>query len=184
MPQISPPSGGRGLPDLTVVEFCVMIALMRLGPQPAPALIPTLSDWFGFSISLSDIEPAVRRLIHQQLLLKQAHGTLLARSAATAPVSNCFAALVRLVGTEFERALKLADPPLLEHIMKKTAEQEAIDQEAALRQRLGKPNMTDAQREEVREQVRMAAEKERRAKEPTAAGAGSGKAPGKDSKKE
>ena len=178
MSTTTPLSCGRGLPDLSVVEFCVMIALMRLGPQPAPALLPTVSDWFGWTVSLSDIEPAVRRLIHQQLLLKGPHGTLRARPAATTPVSNCLTALVRLVGTEIERALKKADPPMRVHLMKKTAETKAVEREEALRKRLGKPNMTDAQREVVREQAREAADEKRKAKGQTAAGVASNKAQG------
>lgn len=178
MSTTTPLADGRGLPDLSVVEFCVMIALMRLGPQAAPALLPTISDWFGYSASLSDIEPAIRRLIHQECLLKEPHGRLRPRSGATTPVSNCFTALIRLVGAEFERTLKLADPPMLEHIMKHTAEQEAIDKEAEFRARLGKPKMSDADREDVRERVRTEARKTRPPAGPK------GKDNGKSSKKE
>lgn len=154
METITPLSSGRGLPDLTVVEFAIMIALMRLGPQPAPSLLPTLSDRFGYAISLSDIRPALRRLEHQGYLTTLEDGSLRTRRASAEPVALSFTALIRIVGSEFGRALKKADPPLLAHIMKKSVEDEAVAAEEALRKRQGKPNLTDAQREDIREHAR------------------------------
>ncbi|MGB3469769.1 MAG: hypothetical protein WBA51_02985 [Erythrobacter sp.] len=161
METITPLGSGRALPDLSVVEFAIMIALMRLGPQPAPVLLPTLSDWFGFAISLSDIRPALRRLEHQGYLTTLEDGSLRTRRASAEPVALSFTALIRIVGTEFGRALKMADPPLLEHIMKKSVEDEAVEAEEALRKRQGKRMMTDAQREEIRERVSREAPEER-----------------------
>lgn len=154
METITPLSSGRGLPDITVVEFAIMIALMRLGPQPAPSLLPTLSDWFGYAISLSDIRPALRRLEHQGYLTTLEDGSLRTRRASAEPVARSFTALIRIVGSEFGRALKKADPPLLAHIMKKSVEDEAVAAEEALRKRQGKPNLTDAQREDIRDHAR------------------------------
>ena len=161
METITPLGSGRALPDLTVVEFAIMIALMRLGPQPAPLLLPTLSDWFGFAISLRDIQPAMRRLEHQGYLVTLENGVLRPRSASAEPVALSFTALIRIVGTEFGRVLKMADPPLLEHIMKKSVEDEAVEAEEALRKRQGKRMMTDAQREEMRERVKRERREER-----------------------
>lgn len=161
METITPLGSGRRLPDLSVVEFAIMIALMRLGPQTAPGLLPTLSDWFGHSVSLSDIRPALRRLEHQGNLATQEDGFLRPRRAAAEPVSMSFTALIRIVGTEFERALKSADPQLLEGALKKSAEDEAVAAEESLRKRQGKRLMTDAQREEIRERVRRNAREER-----------------------
>lgn len=161
METITPLSSGRGLPDLSVVEFAIMIALMRLGPQPAPALLPTLSDWFGFAISLGDIRPALRRLDHQGYLTTLEDGTLRPRRTSTEPVALSFTALIRIVGSEFGRALNKADPPLLAHIMTKSMEDEAVAAEEALRKRQGKPNLTDAQREDIRGHVRSGAREAR-----------------------
>lgn len=158
METITPLSSGRALPDLSVVEFAIMIALMRLGPQPAPSLLPMLSDWFGYAISLGDIRPALRRLEHQGYLTTLEDGSLRTRRASAEPVALSFTALIRIVGSEFGRALKKADPPLLAHIMKKSVEDEAVAAEEALRKREGKPNLTDAQREDIR----VAARKEAR----------------------
>lgn len=158
METITPLSSGRALPDLTVVEFAIMIALMRLGPQPAPSLLPTLSDWFGYAISLGDVRPALRRLEHQGYLTTLEDGSLRTRRASAEPVALSFTALIRIVGSEFGRALKKADPPLLAHIMKKSVEDEAVAAEEARRKREGKPNLTDAQREDIR----VAARKEAR----------------------
>lgn len=154
METITPLSSGRALPDLSVVEFAIMIALMRLGPQPAPLLLPTLSDWFGYAISLTDIRPALRRLEHQGYLTTLEDGSLRTRRSSAEPVALSFTALIRIVGSEFGRALKKADPPLLAHIMKKSVEDEAVAAEEALRKRPGRPNLTDAQREDIRERAR------------------------------
>lgn len=154
METITPLSSGRALPDLSVVEFAIMIALMRLGPQPAPLLLPTLSDWFGYAISLTDIRPALRRLEHQGYLTTLEDGSLRTRRSSAEPVALSFTALIRIVGSEFGRALKKADPPLLAHIMKKSVEDEAVAAEEALRKRQGRPNLTDAQREDIRERAR------------------------------
>lgn len=154
METITPLSSGRALPDLTVVEFAIMIALMRLGPQPAPALLPTLSDWFGYAISLGDIRPALRRLEHQGYLTTLEDGSLRTRRASAEPVALSFTALIRIVGSEFGRALKKADAPLLAQIMKKSVEEEAVAAEEERRKRQGKPGLTDAQREDIRERAR------------------------------
>lgn len=175
METITPLSSGRGLPDLSVVEFAIMIALMRLGPQPAPALLPTLSDWFGFAVSLSDICASVRRLEHQGYLTTLEDGSLRTKRSSAEPVALSFTALIRIVGSEFGRALKKADPPLLAHIMKKSVEDEAVAAEEALRKRTGKPNLTDAQREDVREHARREALEARLHSAKAAAEAGNAK---------
>jgi len=164
METATPLSSGRALPDLSVVEFAIMIALMRLGPQPAPVLLPTLSDWFGFAISLGHIRPALRRLEHQGYLTTLEDGTLRPRRAASEPVALSFTALIRIVGSEFGRALKKVDPPLLVHLAKKSLEDEAVEVEEALRKRHGKPNLTDAQREDIREHARREARVSRKVK--------------------
>ena len=182
METITPLSSGRALPDLTVVEFAIMIALMRLGPQPAPSLLPTLSDWFGYAISLGDIRPALRRLEHQGYLTTLEDGSLRTRRASAEPVALSFTALIRIVGSEFGRALKKADPPLLAHIMKKSVEDEAVAAEEALRKRQGKPGLTDAQREDIREGARKEAREARLKSAEADAGAGKGKPPKRKAK--
>jgi hypothetical protein len=172
METVTPLSSGRALPDLSVVEFAIMIALMRLGPQPAPILLPTLSDWFGFAISLGHIRPALRRLEHQGYLTTLEDGTLRLRRAASEPVAVSFTALIRILGSEFGRALKKVDPPLLAHLAKKSLEDEAVEAEEALRKRHGKPNLTDAQREDIREHARHEAGAAREASGKAKLGAG------------
>lgn len=161
METVAPLGRGRALPDLSVVEFAIMMVLLRLGPQPAPALLPTLSDWFGYALSLRDIRSALRRLEHQGYVMRLDDGALRPRGASAKPVSQSLTALIRIIGTEFCRVLRMADPPLLEHILKKSAENEAVAAAAALRQRQGKAAMTDTQREAIRERVRREARNER-----------------------
>ena len=118
MAMIPPLASGQGLPDLTVAEFAIMIALMRLGPSPAQALLPLLSDWFGYAVGLADIQPFLRRLMRLGFLVKEVDGTLQPQRRSAQSVSACFSALIRLVGSQFEQALEKADPQLLDQILK------------------------------------------------------------------
>ncbi len=154
MNPLTPLPSGRGLPDLSVVEFAIMIALVRFGPQHPPSLLPTLSEWFGRAISLGHIRPALRRLEHQGYLTTLEGGSLSMRRASAEPVALSLTALIRIVGSEFGRVLKRADPPLLAYIMKKSAGDEAVAAEEKLRKRQGKPGLTDAQRGDIREHAR------------------------------
>ena len=122
MASITPLSSGRGLPDLTMVEFAIMISLLRLGPNPAPILLETLSEWFGQTVGLSDLKPGLRRLMHQGMLVQDPNGSLRPMPPSAAPVATCFAAAIRIVGTEFRRALDKGDPPLIDHIMRQSRE--------------------------------------------------------------
>ena len=105
MASITPLASGRELPDLTMVEFAIMISLMRLGPNPAPLLLETLSEWFGQTVGLSDLKPGLRRLMHQGMVVQDLDGSLRPMPPAASPVATCFAAAIRIVGTEFRRAL-------------------------------------------------------------------------------
>ncbi len=125
MATITPLSSGRGLPDLAVVEFACLIALMRLGPKPPPLLLETLSEWFGQDVRLSDIQPFVRRLIHQKMLAKDRGGSLRPLPEAEPPTAACYSAMLRIVGAEFQRALHKGDPPLIDHILGKVREERA-----------------------------------------------------------
>jgi hypothetical protein len=80
--------------------------------------------------------------------------------------------LIRIVGSEFGRALKKVDPPLLAHLAKKSFEDEAVEVEEALRKRHGKPNLTDAQREDIRDHARREARVAREASRKVKHGAG------------
>lgn len=122
MASITPLASGRGLPDLTVVEFAIMIALLRLGPKPAPLLLETLSEWFGQDVVLSDIQPGIRRLVHQHFLRSEAGGTLRPQALAVSPVATSFSAMIRIVGTEFRRVLDQSEAPILDLILKQVAE--------------------------------------------------------------
>jgi len=47
----------RKLTDLSVVEFAVLTALCRIGPHPAPFLLPTLGEWFGITLGWTTSSP-------------------------------------------------------------------------------------------------------------------------------
>ncbi|QNE07767.1 hypothetical protein [Croceicoccus marinus] len=130
MASITPLSSGRGLPDLTMVEFAIMISLMRLGPNPAPLLLETLSEWFGQTVGLSDLKPGLRRLMHQGMLVQDSNGALRPMPPSATPVATCFAAAIRIVGTEFRRALDKGDPPLIDHILRQAREDARRDEKS------------------------------------------------------
>ena len=102
-------AGERGLPDLTVVEFAVLIALLQLGPSTLVQLRATVADWFGQELTPLALSPAVRRLRHQGMLIEHADGRLQTVAHAGPPVAACFAAAIRITGTEFRRLL-ISDP--------------------------------------------------------------------------
>ena len=108
MASITPLASGRGLPDLSVVEFAIMIALLRLGPRPAPLLLGTLSEWFGQDVTLSDIQPGVRRLVHQHFLRLEAGGTLRPQARSVSPVATSFSAssLIDRSKKDFQKKFK------------------------------------------------------------------------------
>jgi hypothetical protein len=103
----------RKLTDLSVVEFAILTALCRVGPHPAPFLLPTLGEWFGETLGLTDIEPAIRRLARVGYL---AHtGDLLVPDvSAKDAVTTLYAMLYRILGYDLIRLISLKDPSLLD----------------------------------------------------------------------
>ena len=108
----------RACPDMTVMEFAIMIALLRHGPVPAPIILPTLSQWLNMELGLSDIQPQIRRLIHNGLL-KEPGGVLTPRRKSLEPVSTLYQLVIRMIGNEFSRVLSKSNPSLLDEILKK-----------------------------------------------------------------
>lgn len=109
MDEILPFGSARMLPDLTVVEFVLLMALSRLGPSPAPVLVQALTKYFALPVGLSDIQPALRRLRQQQLVTDEVGGLPLASHGAARPVSLCYAATIRLIGEDCRVTLSGTD---------------------------------------------------------------------------
>ena len=118
MPKITSFDQARTTPDLSVMEFAILIALLRHGPVPAPIILPTLSDWLNTELGLSDIQPQIRRLLHNGMVTEP-DGVLTPHKKSLEPVSMLYQLVIRMIGTEFSRVLSKATPSLLDEILKK-----------------------------------------------------------------
>lgn len=103
----------RKLTDLSVVEFAILTALCRVGPHPAPFLLPILGEWFGITLGLNDIEPALGRLARVGYL-SHAGGMLAADVTARDAVTTLYGMLYRILGHDLVRLISLKDPSLLD----------------------------------------------------------------------
>ncbi|MDQ2764700.1 MAG: hypothetical protein M3Y22_14865 [Pseudomonadota bacterium] len=107
----------RPLPDLSVVEFAIMLALLRHGPVAAPIILPTLSEWFAAPLGLSHIEPKVTRLIRAGYV-RDERGLLFADQKARDTVVSLYVTLFRILGGDITKMLSL-DNQFLDDLLKK-----------------------------------------------------------------
>ena len=63
MSDVAPFDRHRRFTDMSVMEFALLIALMRAGPHPLAFLLPTLDAWFDCKLGVSDLEPTAGRLM-------------------------------------------------------------------------------------------------------------------------
>lgn len=108
----------RKLTDLTVVEFAILTALCRVGPHPAPFILPTLGEWFGETLGLSDIEPAIGRLGRIGYLTR-AGDILVPDVSARDATTTLYGMLYRILGHDLVRLISLKDPSLLDLLKSK-----------------------------------------------------------------
>lgn len=101
----------RKLTDLSVVEFAVLTALCRVGPHPAPFLLPTLGEWFGITLGLDDIQPAIGRLSRVGYLTHTG-GMLTPDISARDAVTTLYGMLYRILGYDLVKLMAMKDPSL------------------------------------------------------------------------
>lgn len=106
-------SDHRPFPDLSVAEFAVLIALLRVGPHPAGFLIPTLDSWFDTKLCAADLEPTIARLIRADLILRRAT-TLHPGRHARNIVIKVYGSLFRILGDDMAKLIAISEPSLLD----------------------------------------------------------------------
>lgn len=100
--------GGGRLPDMTVVEVAVVVALLRRGPSRIDALAPVLAEWFATPVAFSDLTPSVRRMFGRGWLAEARDGRLSPGLLALQPTQRLYAGFIRMLrpdldlGHEFE----------------------------------------------------------------------------------
>lgn len=87
------------LPDMSVVEIAIIVALLRRGPAPVDALAPMLSDWFAQPVRSPDIAPSVGRMTGRGWLARRGE-RLEPTPAAYAPTQLLYAGFIRLLGRD------------------------------------------------------------------------------------
>lgn len=98
------PIGDGTLPDMSVVEVSIIVALLRGGPAAADALAPVLSDWFARPVRSPDLAPSVGRMTRRGWLAQRGGGQLEPTSAAYAPTQLLYAGFIRLLGRDSKPA--------------------------------------------------------------------------------
>lgn len=87
------------LPDMSVVEIAIIVALLRRGPAPVDALAPMLADWFAQPVRSPDIAPSVGRMTGRGWLARRGE-RLEPTPAAYAPTQLLYAGFIRLLGRD------------------------------------------------------------------------------------
>lgn len=90
------------LPDMTVVEVSIIVALLRRGPTAPDGLAPVLADWFAMPVRSDDLAPSVRRMTRRGWLARRGGGTLAPTPSAYQPTQVLYAGFIRLLGRESE----------------------------------------------------------------------------------
>ena len=88
------------LPDLTVVEVSIIVALLRKGPAVLEALCPVLAGWFMKPIIGSELVPSVRRLQGRGWLVERPGGELVPSPSAYDPTQRLYSAFIRMLARE------------------------------------------------------------------------------------
>lgn len=88
------------LPDMSVVEVAIIVALLRRGPAPADALAPMLSDWFARPVRSPDLAESIGRMTRRGWLLLGGGGRLEPTPGAYVPTQLLFAGFIRLLGRD------------------------------------------------------------------------------------
>jgi hypothetical protein len=97
------PLGAVGLPDATVVELSIVVALLGRGPVRLECLAPVLAAWFARSVDWRALAPSVRRMKRRGWLIADRVGALTPTGSGRASAQLLYAGVIRMVGAT-ERA--------------------------------------------------------------------------------
>lgn len=112
MSPVAPFDRHRRFTDLSVMEFALLIVLMRQGPRPLTLLIPTLDSWFDSKLTVADLEPTVGRLLRANYALRRGD-TLYPRRHTPAVVMALYGSLFRMFGQDVMKLVHAEEPSLL-----------------------------------------------------------------------
>lgn len=88
------------LPDLTVVEVSIIVALLRIGPAVIDALCPVLTGWFMKPVVQTELAPSVSRLQGRGWLVERPGGELVPSPSAYEPTQRLYSAFIRMLARE------------------------------------------------------------------------------------
>lgn len=97
------PIAATPLPDMTVIELSVLVALLTDGPLRPDRLARAIADWFVRPVRIGDLEPCLAGMAAKGWVLRADVGSLFPARAAEATTLQLYAGLIRMIGA-VERA--------------------------------------------------------------------------------
>ena len=91
--------GSSPLPDMTVVELAIVIALLRDPPGTLASIAPILADWFRRPVSPAQLLQPSQRMLRLGWIESNADGTLIPGQAAFEPTAWFYAGFIRMLGS-------------------------------------------------------------------------------------
>ncbi len=92
------PAGAPTLPDMTVVELSLVIALLRDGAAGAERIAGTVAGWYARPVRSRDLAPSIARLTARGWLVAGSDGALSPTPRAHQPTSLLYACVIRMIG--------------------------------------------------------------------------------------
>ncbi|NNG58568.1 hypothetical protein [Sphingomonas paucimobilis] len=112
MSDVAPFDRHRRFTDMSVMEFALLIALMRAGPHPLAFLLPTLDAWFDCKLGVSDLEPTAGRLVRANYVLRRGD-TLYPRRHTARIVMGLYGSLFRILADDVTKLVSAQEPNML-----------------------------------------------------------------------
>lgn len=86
------------LPDMTVIELSVIVALLTSGPLNRDRIRQVVGDWFVRSTRTFDLEPCLARLRARSWLFEDPVKALSPTRAGEEPTLLLYAGVIRMIG--------------------------------------------------------------------------------------
>lgn len=112
MSDVAPFDRHRRFPDMSVMEFALLIALMRAGPHPLAILLPTLDAWFDSKLAVADLEPTAGRLVRANYVLRRGD-TLYPRRHTAGIVMGVYGSLFQVLADDVTKLVSAQEPSML-----------------------------------------------------------------------
>lgn len=88
------------LPDLSVIELAIVIALLRRGPLNRDALAKVIADWLARAVTPRELYRPVARMIRRGWLVDCDHMCLAPTAVVQAQARQLYAAFIRMLAEE------------------------------------------------------------------------------------